>query len=110
MAEYGIALTTFADERQATPVIEEILNRNLAACAQEIHIKSRYRWKGALCRDDEVLVLLKTRKELYPELEKTLLALHPYETPEILFLGAEAGSAAYLAWVDGQTRKPSKEK
>lgn len=103
MAKYGIAMTTFADERQARPVIDEILKRKLAACVQEIKIRSHYTWKGELCHDDEVLVLMKTRKELYPELEKTLLELHPYETPEILFVDAEHGSAAYLAWIDEQT-------
>jgi periplasmic divalent cation tolerance protein len=49
--------------------------------------------------------LFKTRKELYPELEKKLRELHPYETPEILLVDVEAGSAAYLAWVEEQTRR-----
>jgi len=103
MGKYGIALTTFENEQQAKPVIDEILSSKLAACVQEIRIKSHYTWKGELCHEDEVLVLLKTRKELYPELEKKLLKIHPYETPEILFVDVEKGSAAYLAWIDEQT-------
>lgn len=105
MHAYGIVLTTFENEQQARPVIDEILRCRLAACVQEIKIKSHYSWKGELCHEDEVLVLLKTRKELYPQLEKKLLEIHPYETPEILFVDAEKGSAAYLAWIDEQTRK-----
>lgn len=104
MGEYGIVLTTFESERQARPVIEEIMRCRLAACVQEIKIKSHYMWKGGLCHSDEDLVLFKTRKELYPELEKKLLKIHPYETPEILFIDAENGSAAYLTWIDEQTR------
>ncbi|HOQ08098.1 MAG TPA: divalent-cation tolerance protein CutA [Clostridiales bacterium] len=103
MSQYGIVLTTFTNEQQAKPVIEEILRCRLAACVQEIGIKSHYTWKGELCHEDEVLVLFKTRKELYPELEKKLLGIHPYETPEILLVDAEKGSAAYLAWIDEQT-------
>ena len=106
MGGYGIVLTTFENEQQARPVIDEIIRCKLAACAQEIKIKSHYIWKDELCRDDEDLVLFKTRKELYPELEKKLLEIHPYETPEILFIDVEKGSTAYLAWVDEQTRKP----
>ena len=105
MSEYGIVLTTFANEQQAKPVIDEILECKLAACVQEIKIKSHYVWKGELCREDEVLVLLKTRKELYPELEKKLKEIHPYETPEILLVDVELGSLAYLKWLDVQTRK-----
>ncbi|HEY8348329.1 MAG TPA: divalent-cation tolerance protein CutA [Clostridia bacterium] len=103
MGKYGIVLTTFESEQQAKPVIDGILNCKLAACVQEIKIKSHYTWKNELHHDDEILVMFKTRKELYPELEKKLLEIHPYETPEILLIDAEKGSAAYLSWIDEQT-------
>ncbi|HPT78082.1 MAG TPA: divalent-cation tolerance protein CutA [Candidatus Atribacteria bacterium] len=105
MGEYGIVMTTFANEEQAKPVIDEIIRCKLAACVQEIRIKSHYTRKGELCHEDEILVLLKTRKDLYPELEQKLLEIHPYDTPELLLVDAEKGSAAYLAWIDEQTRK-----
>ncbi|MGI6166591.1 MAG: divalent-cation tolerance protein CutA [Eubacteriales bacterium] len=105
MGKYGILLTTFASKEQAEPVIEEIIKCRLAACVQEIPIKSHYIWKSELCHEDEVLVLFKTKEELYIELERKLLELHPYDTPEILFFDAEKGSAAYLSWIDEQTRR-----
>jgi len=105
LMSYGIVLTTFADRQQAQPVIDEIIKSGLAACVQEIGIKSHYTWKGELCHEDEILVLIKTRKELYSELEEKLRMLHPYETPEILLMDVEKGSAAYLAWLDEQTRR-----
>lgn len=107
MGKYGIVLTTFESEQQAKPVIDEIIKCKLAACVQEIRIKSHYTWKGEVCHEDEVLVLIKTRKELYPELESKLQEIHPYETPEILYVDVESGSAAYLAWIDEQTGKQS---
>lgn len=106
IGKYGIVLTTIENEQQARPIIDEIITCKLAACVQEIKIKSHYTWKGELCHEDEDLVLFKTRNELYPELEKKLLEIHPYETPEILFIDVEKGSAAYLAWIDRQTSKP----
>lgn len=105
MSEYGIVLTTFENEHQAKPVIDEILKCRLAACVQELNIKSHYTWKGELYHENEILVLFKTRKENYPELEKKLLEIHPYETPETLLVDVEKGSAAYLAWIDAQTKK-----
>ena len=105
MGKYGIVLTTFENAQQAKPVIDEMIRCKLAACIQEINIKSHYTWKGELCHEDEILVLFKTKKELYPELEKKLLESHPYNTPEILFVDVEKGSSAYLAWIDEQTRK-----
>lgn len=105
MGEYGMVLTTFSNEKQARPVIDEILRLKLAACVQEIKIKSHYTWKGELCHEDEILVLIKTRKELYPDLEEKLQEIHPYETPEILLVDVEKGGAAYMAWLDEQTGK-----
>ncbi|MGI6764900.1 MAG: divalent-cation tolerance protein CutA [Anaerovoracaceae bacterium] len=66
-------------------------------------MSERYLWIPAYTRFF-TLPLFKTRKELYPELEKKLLEIHPYETPEILFVDVDKGSAAYLAWIDEQTR------
>jgi periplasmic divalent cation tolerance protein len=103
VGKYGIVLTTFQNEQQAKPVIEEILRCKLAACVQEIKIKSHYTWKGELCHEDENLVLFKTRKEIYPKLEKKLLEIHLYDTPEVLFVDVDKGSAAYFAWIDEQT-------
>lgn len=100
-----MVLTTFENEQQARTVIDEILRCKLAACIQEIKIKSHYTWKGDFYHEDEILVLFKTRKELYPELEKKLLEIHPYDTPEILFVDVEKGSTAYLAWIDEQTKR-----
>jgi periplasmic divalent cation tolerance protein len=105
MSKYGIVLTTFENEEQAKPIIFEILTSKLAACVQEIKIKSHYTWKDELCHEDELLVLLKTKKELYPQLEKKLIEIHPYETAEILFVDVESGSKAYLAWIDKQTKE-----
>ena len=105
MSKYGIVLTTFENEEQAKPIISEILTSKLAACVQEIKIKSHYTWKDELCHEDELLVLLKTKKELYPQLEKKLIEIHPYETAEILFVDVESGSKAYLAWIDKQTKE-----
>jgi periplasmic divalent cation tolerance protein len=105
MSKYGIVATTFENSQQAQPVIDEIIRSRLEACVQEIRIKSHYTWKGESCHDDEILVLFKTRKELYAELENKLFELHPYETPEILLIDVEQGSAAYLAWIDEQTKK-----
>jgi periplasmic divalent cation tolerance protein len=66
-----------------------------------------YRWKGAVETAEEYPVLIKTAADRYPELEKTIRALHPYELPEIVAVGIEAGLPAYLAWVEAETRPPT---
>jgi periplasmic divalent cation tolerance protein len=77
------------------------VERGLAACVNVVPgVVSVYRWKGAVCRDGEVMLFIKTRAERLPALREALLALHPYELPELVALPVESGHAPYLAWLD----------
>jgi periplasmic divalent cation tolerance protein len=48
--------------------------------------------------------LIKSRHDLYAALEQVILAVHPYDVPEILALPVTAGSQGYLEWLDSETR------
>lgn len=104
VTEYCICTTTFESADQARPIVQRIVEEQLAACAQAMDIASTYLWKGDLEQVTEVLVLFKTRVARYAALEARLRELHPYETPEILQVPVTGGLGAYLAWVDEQTR------
>jgi periplasmic divalent cation tolerance protein len=67
-------------------------------------VRSIYRWKGAVERDEERLLLVKTRADRYEALREALLALHPYEVPELVAVPIERGSEAYLRWLDESVR------
>ena len=79
-----------------------LLERQLAACVQVLPISSYYRWKGEINCDAEKLVLIKTRQSLYSQVEAAILETHAYETPEIIQLPVEAGSLAYLNWINAE--------
>ena len=82
-----------------------LVERKLAACANILApCRSVYRWKGAVQREEEHPVLLKTTAERYPQLEEALRGLHPYELPEILAVPIERGLPAYLEWVAAETK------
>jgi periplasmic divalent cation tolerance protein len=102
-----IALCTCPDaqsgERLATALVEE----GLAACVNRIAgVVSTYRWQGKLCRDDEHLLVIKTVRERFDALRERIVALHPYELPEVIALDIAAAHAPYLAWIEAQTRTP----
>ena len=56
---------------------------------------------------EEWFCLAKTRGELYGALEQAIRDVHPYDTPEIIAVPIVAGSAAYLRWLDSETRPDS---
>jgi periplasmic divalent cation tolerance protein len=74
------------------------------ACVQIAEIRSRYVWKGAVQREAEQLLLIKTREELFEAVRAKLREVHPYETPEILAVPASAADADYLAWIAEVTK------
>ena len=101
MSEHVLVLSTVAQAEDAERIARALVERRVAACVNVVPgLTSFYRWKGALQRDDERLLLIKTRRDGYAALEQALRSLHPYEVPEIVALPLEAGSAAYLAWID----------
>jgi periplasmic divalent cation tolerance protein len=66
-------------------------------------VRSVYRWEGKVVEDEEALLVLKTTSARFPALRDRVLALHPYEVPEVVALPVEAGSERYLAWVAAET-------
>jgi len=96
---------TCPDTDTAAAIAAALVDQKLAACVNIISgIRSIYRWEGKRQCDEECLMLIKTRLDRYQVLEEMVRALHPYEIPEIIAVPLEAGSAAYLAWVDAQVQ------
>ena len=95
---------TFPSEASANAVAEKLVAKRLAACAQILGpLKSIYTWKGKTEHSSELLLLAKTRAELFDLLVEAVREEHPYECPQIVALPLFAGSGDYLAWIDEQT-------
>lgn len=105
MSERVLVLSTVGSAEDAQRVATGLVEQGLAACVNIVPgISSVYRWKGAVERASEVLLLIKTRSERFEAVRQALVALHPYELPEIVALPLEAGHAPYLAWLDDGVR------
>jgi periplasmic divalent cation tolerance protein len=104
MPEYIQVLTTVEHREDAERIARALVEQRLAACAQIVGpVASIYRWHGRIETAQEWQCWAKSRRDLYGQIEQAIRSLHPYEVPEILALPVLAGSAAYLAWVEGET-------
>jgi periplasmic divalent cation tolerance protein len=100
---YRLVITTCPSMEEAEALAEKILNARLAACVNIVPgVLSLYEWQGKLEREQEFLLLIKTRSEGFPELEKLVQASHSYELPELIAVPIDEGSAPYLNWIDAQ--------
>lgn len=99
-----VVLCTFPDEAVAAEAVRTLVGEKLVACGNIVPgVRSIYAWQGRIEDGPEVLVIFKTTGPVYSKLEKRLLKLHPYETPEILAVEAGAAAKAYAAWVAAET-------
>jgi periplasmic divalent cation tolerance protein len=92
---------------RAEAIARAVLDARLAACVNIVPgVVSLYWWQGAVSRDAESTLLIKTRADLVPALTDAIRAAHPYEVPEVIALPIvpDEGNAAYRAWVVAETR------
>lgn len=93
-------LMTAASSEEAGRLAEMLVSEKLAACVQIVAgMQSVYVWKGEVQRESEVLILAKTTRNNFAELERRVREIHSYETPEIIALPIIMGSDAYLEWL-----------
>jgi len=104
MSDYIAVLVTAPNEEEAAGIAKALVAERLAACANIVsNVRSIYRWEGKVQDDPEVLMVIKTRRELFDKLEKRVRELHPYEVPEVIALDITKGSEPYLGWISQST-------
>jgi len=98
-----IVFSACANRREARKIARELLKRRLVACVNLLPIMSFYWWKGKIRNGSECLLVIKTRAELFAELQRRISALSSYEVPEIVSVKIDAGLPSYLKWIDEET-------
>src|SRR5262249_39898691 len=109
-----VVVTTVGTEEQANLIVREIVVRRQAACVNILPgVRSIYRWKGKICKDGELMLLVKTLDRELDGVMATIRELHSYELPEILSFQVSRGEPNFLAWiassVDKQAAVPGEE-
>jgi periplasmic divalent cation tolerance protein len=106
VSEHVRVETTVDSAEAAASLAGRAVEDRLVACAQVAGpIASTYRWEGSVTTDQEWLVVMKTATDRLDELVERLLAVHPYEVPEIVATPVVGGNPEYLDWVTGETRR-----
>jgi periplasmic divalent cation tolerance protein len=107
MTDVSVVLVTVGNMEAASSIGRTLVEERLVACVNIIpRIHSIYWWKGEICTDEEVLLVMKTRSSLFPDLRTRVRELHSYEVPEIVAFPLEQGLPEYLKWVVEETSRP----
>ena len=104
MARAVIAYVTAPDRDVARHVGRALVEKKLAACVNILgQSESIYLWDGEICSDDEIVLIAKTTTTAYPDLERCIVDMHPYDCPCVVAIGLEAGHADFLNWIEEST-------
>ena len=108
MSKSYLVLSTIDTHQEAERIAQHLVEERLAACVNIVpKITSIYRWKGALERATEHLMIMKTAEDRLSSLTHRIKELHPYEVPEVIALSIEDGDLTYLEWILSETREKS---
>lgn len=94
-----LVMTTVDSTGLAATIATALIEQRLAACVQELPIRSHYRWEGSVQNDVETLLFVKTSPQAAAAAMDTIRALHTYDVPEIIALPVTDGLPAYLDWI-----------
>lgn len=95
-----VVLVTTASEEEATTIGRDVVKQGLAACANILALKkSIFQWEGKLAEEQEFLMIIKSRSNLFEDLSVVIKRLHSYKVPEIVAIPIVKGSAEYMNWI-----------
>ncbi len=102
---FRLVIVTCGSLAESRKIARAVVAKHLAACVNILTapVESQYTWKGKLERSREHLLFIKTTARRLRALEREVLRLHSYETPEFLVLSIAAGSQGYLRWLAENT-------
>jgi periplasmic divalent cation tolerance protein len=104
MGDVVVVLTTVPTGSKGEEIGRTLVEERLAACVNVLApMTSIYRWRGAVERESEQQIIIKTTRNRVPALQARLTALHPYELPEFLVLPVADSSSAYFEWISQET-------
>lgn len=99
---FVVLYVTCKDKEEAEKISSELLNKRLIACVNFLPIQSSFWWKGKIDTSDEIVALLKTKKENWKKVEEEVRKIHSYETPCIMKFDVEANKD-YEKWINKVT-------
>lgn len=106
MTEYIQVSTTVGSKEDAGSLAGELVRKRLAACVQIVGpVTSMFRWEEKIDEEEEWLLIMKTRMELYESMERAMKEIHTYDVPEIIVCPIIAGNKDYLDWLDKEVRE-----
>jgi len=92
--------STVSSKGEAEKIARALIGKRVAACVSMFGpIKSMYWWDGKIEESEEYLLIIKTTRSKYGELEGIISKIHSYQVPEILAIPIVSALKEYIEWL-----------
>jgi periplasmic divalent cation tolerance protein len=104
--ELSFVYITASNLAEAERIGSMLVESRLAACVNIFEkMTSFYRWEGKVYKEQETVIIAKTRTELIDDLVARVKALHSYTVPCIVSLPVTGGNPDFLSWIENETKQ-----
>lgn len=102
---YLVVITVAGSKEEAMMISKTVVEKRLAGCVQVSGpVESLYWWRGKLEKAEEWMCFMKSRGDLFSELEAEIHKVHSYEIPEIISFPIIHGSDKYFDWLEKELK------
>jgi periplasmic divalent cation tolerance protein len=98
-----IIYATYPNMEEAQKIVHHLIEKKMISCSNFFPVKSSFWWKGKVDNSDEIVSVIKTRKENWEKVKSEIKKMHSYETPCIMKIEVEANED-FEKWVKEETR------
>ena len=98
---------TCADEKEADKIVNTLLVKHFIACVHKIPVSSEFHWQGKIKSNDEILLVMDSREDLFDEVEREIVKLHSYDSFVLEAIPLLRISKKAQKWLDGELKNAS---
>ena len=104
--EFIVIYCTVPNKKEGKEIAKALVKYHLVACVNILDkIESVFSWDGELCEEHEAILMIKTKKDLFPKINHMIQKLHSYTVPEVIAVPIIEADETYLKWIAHETQK-----
>ena len=103
--EFVVIYCTVPNKNEGREIAKTLIKHKLAACVNILDkIESIFAWDGEMMEEKEALMMIKTQKDLFNDVNRVIQKMHSYNVPEVVALPVIEADEIYLKWIAHEVR------
>lgn len=103
--EFIVIYCTVPNKNEGKEIAKALIKHKLVACVNIMDkIESMFLWDGQMMEEKEALLMIKTKREMFEDINSVIQKLHSYNVPEVVAVPVIEADSTYLKWIAHEVR------